>query len=317
MASRRKPARGHRTTPRHYRRLAARAPLFALVCGCDTFLPALQSRVGPLLSTGSTHRPAGTRTERPFPAPHRRPAGRHRRVHIGGSRVRHSKIMLTKRYRPRLAAGTAGFRYPALFARHRFGPRYSGQVAGTSCQPPAVESLPVSISQSRAAANPADLAVTAERCAAQLLGGDPAASAEEVAGRLLAIQAQDPRGARLAVRARSAGLSASDVDCRPRAALADRHLAEPRHLAPGPRRGLLVAASADHPAAAHRELPPAGAGGRAAGRRGAGGGRRAGRAGRRRPADPVSSSATGSPLPGCGPKARRWCTSWRWPASGA
>jgi hypothetical protein len=54
--------------------------------------------------------------------------------------------------------------------------------------------------------------VTAERCAAQLLGGDPAASAEEVAGRLLAIQAQDPRGARLAVRARSAGLSASDVD---------------------------------------------------------------------------------------------------------
>ena len=62
--------------------------------------------------------------------------------------------------------------------------------------------------------------MTAERCAAQLLGGDPAASAEEVAGRLLAIQAQDPRGARLAVRARSAGLSASDVD----AALARRSL---------------------------------------------------------------------------------------------
>jgi hypothetical protein len=54
--------------------------------------------------------------------------------------------------------------------------------------------------------------VTAERCAAQLLGGDPAGSVEEVAGRLLAIQAQDPRGARLAIRARSAGLSASDVD---------------------------------------------------------------------------------------------------------
>jgi hypothetical protein len=62
--------------------------------------------------------------------------------------------------------------------------------------------------------------VTAERCAAQLLGGDPAGSAEEVAGRLLAIQAQDPRGARLAVRARSAGLSASDVD----SALARRSL---------------------------------------------------------------------------------------------
>jgi Winged helix DNA-binding domain len=54
--------------------------------------------------------------------------------------------------------------------------------------------------------------VTAERCAAQLLCGDPADSAEEVARRLLAIQAQDPRGARLAVRARSAGLSAVDVD---------------------------------------------------------------------------------------------------------
>jgi hypothetical protein len=70
----------------------------------------------------------------------------------------------------------------------------------------------VSSSQSRAAASPDDQRVTAERCAAQLLGGDPAGSAEEVAGRLLAIQAQDLRGARLAIRARSAGLSASDVD---------------------------------------------------------------------------------------------------------
>jgi len=64
------------------------------------------------------------------------------------------------------------------------------------------------------------MAVTAERCAAQLLGGGPAGSAGEVAGRLLAIQAQDLRGARLAVRARSAGLSASDVD----SALARRSL---------------------------------------------------------------------------------------------
>jgi len=70
----------------------------------------------------------------------------------------------------------------------------------------------VSPSQPRAAARPDDLAVTAQRCAAQLLCGDPAPSAEEVAGRLLAIQAQDPRGARLAIRVRSAGLSASDVD---------------------------------------------------------------------------------------------------------
>ena len=70
----------------------------------------------------------------------------------------------------------------------------------------------MSTSESRATASPEDLAVTAERCAAQLLRGDPAGRAEEVAGRLLAIQAQDLRGARLAIRARSAGLSASDVD---------------------------------------------------------------------------------------------------------
>jgi hypothetical protein len=78
----------------------------------------------------------------------------------------------------------------------------------------------VSTSQSQAAARPDELAVTAERCAAQLLHGDPAVSPEEVAGRLLAIQAQDLRGARLAIRARSAGLAASDVD----AALARRSL---------------------------------------------------------------------------------------------
>jgi hypothetical protein len=63
-------------------------------------------------------------------------------------------------------------------------------------------------------------AITAERCASQLLCGDPAGSPEEVAGRLLAVQAQDPRGARLAVRARSAGLSAADID----SALARRSL---------------------------------------------------------------------------------------------
>jgi hypothetical protein len=78
----------------------------------------------------------------------------------------------------------------------------------------------VSTSASRTAESPGDQAVTAERCAAQLLRGDAATSVEEVARRLLAIQAQDPRGARLAVRARSAGLSAADVD----SALARRSL---------------------------------------------------------------------------------------------
>jgi winged helix DNA-binding protein len=78
------------------------------------------------------------------------------------------------------------------------------------------------MSSSRFLATPSadELAVTAERCAAQLLTGDPAVSAGEVTRRLLAVQAQDPRGARLTVRARSAGVSASDVD----AALAARSL---------------------------------------------------------------------------------------------
>ena len=54
--------------------------------------------------------------------------------------------------------------------------------------------------------------MTAERCAAQLLCGDRAGSAEEVARRLLAIQPRT-RGARgLRSGPRSAGLSASDVD---------------------------------------------------------------------------------------------------------
>ena len=70
----------------------------------------------------------------------------------------------------------------------------------------------MSPSEPQATAGPDDLAVTAARCAAQLLCGDPAGSVEEVTGRLLAIQAQDPRGARLTVRARSAGLSAADID---------------------------------------------------------------------------------------------------------
>jgi hypothetical protein len=54
--------------------------------------------------------------------------------------------------------------------------------------------------------------VLAERLAAQLLSGPPAPGPVAVVGRLLAIQAQDPRGARLAVRARTRGLGASAVD---------------------------------------------------------------------------------------------------------
>jgi hypothetical protein len=56
------------------------------------------------------------------------------------------------------------------------------------------------------------VSVLADRLTAQLLAGPPAADPLGVAERLLAIQAQDPRGARLAVRARTAGLHASAVD---------------------------------------------------------------------------------------------------------
>ena len=52
----------------------------------------------------------------------------------------------------------------------------------------------------------------AERLTAQALAGEPLRSPEAVAERLLAVQGQDPRGARLAVRARTAGVTAADVD---------------------------------------------------------------------------------------------------------
>ena len=51
-----------------------------------------------------------------------------------------------------------------------------------------------------------------ERLTAQLLAGERADDAVGVAERLLAVQAQDPRGARLAVRARATTGTAVDVD---------------------------------------------------------------------------------------------------------
>lgn len=61
----------------------------------------------------------------------------------------------------------------------------------------------------------------ADRLTAQLLAGDPGRDPVAVAERLLAIQAQHLRGARLAIRARTAGLTAVDVD---RALTDDRSL---------------------------------------------------------------------------------------------
>jgi Winged helix DNA-binding domain len=54
--------------------------------------------------------------------------------------------------------------------------------------------------------------LAAQRLRAQLLSGPPARTVAGVTGHLLAVQAQDPRGARLAVRARTSGLLAADVD---------------------------------------------------------------------------------------------------------
>ena len=64
----------------------------------------------------------------------------------------------------------------------------------------------------------------ARRSAAQLLDAARPCSAPEVVGRLLAVQAQELRSARLAVRARSAGLTVADVD---------RELTEERSLVVG------------------------------------------------------------------------------------
>ena len=51
-----------------------------------------------------------------------------------------------------------------------------------------------------------------KRLTAQLLAGEPAHDPVAVVERLLAVQGQDGRGLRLAIRARSAGLTSADVD---------------------------------------------------------------------------------------------------------
>ena len=98
--------------------------------------------------------------------------------------------------------------------------------------------------------------VHARRLTAQLLAGPPARSPLAVAERLLAIQGQDPRGARLAIRARTAGVQAADID---------RELTEERSLVITTlNRGTLhlvrsedypLLQSADHPAADERRAP--------------------------------------------------------------
>src|ERR1700741_1353555 len=52
----------------------------------------------------------------------------------------------------------------------------------------------------------------AKRITSQLLAGPKATTPEAVVERVLAVQAQDGRGARLGIRARSKGLTAAGVD---------------------------------------------------------------------------------------------------------
>jgi Winged helix DNA-binding domain len=66
-----------------------------------------------------------------------------------------------------------------------------------------------------------DREIVAARLTAQGLSGSPAQDPVAIAERLLAIQGQDPRGARLAIRARTVGLTVADVD---RALTEDRSL---------------------------------------------------------------------------------------------
>ncbi|MHB8694547.1 MAG: winged helix DNA-binding domain-containing protein [Solirubrobacteraceae bacterium] len=67
-----------------------------------------------------------------------------------------------------------------------------------------------SASGSRSASSSSALLL--ERLRSQLLAGAPVKDAVTVAERLLAVQGQDPRGFRLAVRARSSTLTVADVD---------------------------------------------------------------------------------------------------------
>ena len=66
-----------------------------------------------------------------------------------------------------------------------------------------------------------DRQLLAERLTAQALAGEPLRRPVDVAERLLAVQGQDGRGARLAIRARTEGVAGADVD---RALSEDRSL---------------------------------------------------------------------------------------------
>jgi hypothetical protein len=75
-----------------------------------------------------------------------------------------------------------------------------------------VEAAGASTEAAGAGVDAVDARVVAGRLAAQLLTRPDRRTPEDVVERLLALQAQEARGARLAVRSRSSGLLATDVD---------------------------------------------------------------------------------------------------------
>jgi hypothetical protein len=88
----------------------------------------------------------------------------------------------------------------------------------------------------------------AERYSAQLLTGPPASDPVAVAERLLAVQGQDGRGVRLAVRARTEGLTVADFD---------RALSERSLLITWCNRGTLhLIRREDYPLLAQLTMPP-------------------------------------------------------------
>jgi hypothetical protein len=95
---------------------------------------------------------------------------------------------------------------------------------------------------------PKNKAILAQRLTAQGLAGSPLADPVSVAGRLLAVQGQDPRGFRLAVRARTEGLTAADVE---------RDLAERRLIVTWLNRGTLhLVRGEDYPLLQSLTTPP-------------------------------------------------------------
>jgi len=154
------------------------------------------------------------------------------------------------------------------------------------------------------------------RLRAQMLSGAAAHTPEAVVGRLLAVQAQDGRGFRLAVRSRSRGLTAADVD----SALGDARL-----VVTWLNRGTLHLVRTEdyrwlHRLTAHRVLP------RVQSRlRGLGVGMHDEERGVSVVVDALtadgplsrSSCGTGSTRPASPRRARPSCTCWPPPASGA